>query len=114
MVVDATGKVTGYDSKTQEHQSYSNALKIGFALKDLAENIRSKYLKAERGDKVNEVDNFLKLRESEWNVKVTASALRQRNDRNWRKPHLLPLTEDCLKFNKFLLKRERERYQIKR
>lgn len=74
-MVKAARTISGYDAETQLHQSYSNAARVGFALKDLAMVVRSKYLKMGFREKSIEVDEFLKLRESDW-TKVTASARR--------------------------------------
>lgn len=106
-VVLVTRQLTGYDSATQQHSTYSNALRINYALKDLALCIRSEALKSGMDEEVKQIDNFLKLRESDWHIKISASALRQRNETNWRKPHILPLTEDCVNFNQYLQKTEK-------
>ncbi|KAJ8048981.1 hypothetical protein HOLleu_01514 [Holothuria leucospilota] len=45
---------------------------------------------------------------TEWRTSVTASAHRQRQEMSWKSPKLLPLTEDCVKFNNYLHRRELE------
>lgn len=99
--------MSGYDANTQKHKAYSNAGRVGFALKDLALAVRSKYIKQGLRDKSVEVDEFLKLRESDWD-KVTASARHQGEEEKWRNPQILPLTEDCVKFHGYLVDKEKE------
>ena len=50
---------------------------------------------------VIEVDEFNRLLNDEWNIKVTAAALHQLSDLNCRKPQLLPLTQDIVKYNRY-------------
>ncbi|KAJ8050200.1 hypothetical protein HOLleu_03306 [Holothuria leucospilota] len=93
--------LSGYNEETQEHARYSNALRLGFAVKDLAIAVRARYIKEGSRGEAAEVDEFLKLKDSEWRAKITSSVLRQRGEQSWKKPKILPLTSDCVKFNNF-------------
>ncbi|KAJ8050201.1 hypothetical protein HOLleu_03307 [Holothuria leucospilota] len=55
--------LSGYNEETQEHARYSNALRLGFAVKDLAIAVRARYIKEGSGGEAAEVDEFLKLKD---------------------------------------------------
>ncbi|KAJ8034113.1 hypothetical protein HOLleu_20819 [Holothuria leucospilota] len=61
--------LSGYNEETQEHERYSDALHMGYAVKDLALIVRGRYIKEGIKDKATEVDEFLKLKEIEWKSK---------------------------------------------
>lgn len=106
--VQCARSISGYNAETSVYESYSCALRIGFALTDLALVIKNAYIKEQNRAKVCEVDDFLHLRETDWRTNVNACAHRQRQERNWKAPKVLPLTEDCVKFNKYLNRSEEE------
>lgn len=55
-----------------------------------------------------DVDDFMHLRETEWKARVTSSALHWMQQQRWKAPKILPLAKDCVAFNSFLQRRERE------
>ncbi|XP_069102076.1 uncharacterized protein [Argopecten irradians] len=80
----------------------SLALKIGFSLSKCA-NIKLSRALIE-GDSViqDNVERFLKLYSLEWNTEVSSTALRCLETKKWNKPSLLPLTNDVIKYQKYL------------
>ncbi|XP_033106284.1 uncharacterized protein LOC117108395 [Anneissia japonica] len=107
-VVQAARNVSGYDEGRGEHQTYSLALKIGYCIADLAVIVRNQLIKEQDHKKKQEVDAFIQLRDTEWRTKITAAALKQRQTKKWKTPAILPLTEDCMAFNRFLKQREKD------
>ena len=107
-VVKASLVVSKYDESTQTHGAYSTALKLGPVLKDLVVVARGKYSRQNMEDHVKRVNEFERLLDDEWNIHVTSSALQQRTEMNWRNPKILPLTEDVVKFNKYLAETEKQ------
>lgn len=69
--------------------------------------MKSGYVKDQCRHRLAEVDDFLFLRQAEWHSKVTAAAYRQKQEVAWKAPKLLPLTEDCVRFNSYLKEREK-------
>ena len=107
-VVKASLVVSKYDEGTQKHGAYSTALKLGPFLKDLVVVVRGKYSRQHMEDHVKTVNEFERLLVNEWNIHVTSSALQQRTEKNWKNPRTLPLTQDVVKFNKYLAETEKE------
>ena len=98
--------LAGYDEANQSYHAYSTALRVGFAYTELGTVVKNAYIRQHARDKIALVNDFLHLRETEWKVQVTAAAHRQRQERSWKLPKLLPLTEDCTNCNTFLQTRE--------
>ncbi|XP_030840546.1 uncharacterized protein LOC105438115 [Strongylocentrotus purpuratus] len=107
-VVKASLFVSKYDEGTQKHGAYSTALKLGPFLKVLVVVVRGKYSRQHMEDHVKTVNEFERLLVDEWNIHVTSSALQQRTEKNWKNPRTLPLTQDVVKFNKYLAETEKE------
>ncbi|XP_060081304.1 uncharacterized protein LOC132560656 [Ylistrum balloti] len=80
----------------------SLALKIGFSLSKCA-NIRLSKALVEGDSKVQDnVERFQRLYSMDWNTEVSSTALKSLETKKWNKPSLLPLTNDVVKFQKYL------------
>ena len=107
-VIEAARRVSRYNSDSRTYGAFSVALKARPALQDLIIAVRGKYVRSRKDDKVKEVDEFSRLLQDEWHIKVTATALQQQQELNWRSPQILPLTYDVVDFSGYLTKTEKD------
>ena len=101
-LVEATLVLSGFNDKNQKHNHYSTAMRVGYALNDLASILRSELIKTGMDEGDRQVGRFIFVKKGEWREKITASALRQRQANAWKKPKVLPLNQDIQEFNAYL------------
>jgi hypothetical protein len=105
-VVNAVREVSGRKGDTMSNPS--NALKLGYYLKDLA-NIKMS-LALEKGDnaKYKSAKTFHKLCSKSWKSDVSAEACAEISERNFTRTLELPHPEDLLKLSSYLQELEKQ------
>ena len=103
IVLEAAQQCAGVSDGGGRYQTPSHALKSGGLVRRLAEIKQTQAL--ERGDTVTaeECVQFLKLCDLNWSNDVSSVALRNLSDRKRTGVRYLPLTEDVVKLNQFLM-----------
>ncbi|XP_070203323.1 uncharacterized protein [Littorina saxatilis] len=101
-IVASARNVCGYNHTTQEFDSPSLATKIGISLKKCARLLQAKAI--ERRDKETETNavQFLQVMNMTWNRKINHHAGRTLVKKKRNKIQLLPVTEDIVRFSRFL------------
>ncbi|XP_044590316.1 uncharacterized protein LOC123268918 [Cotesia glomerata] len=109
-VLDATKRVAGFDIETNSYRSPSLPPHIGTALKQISELVIAMLLRnpsmfnCQTPDiKIKEVKTFLSLINSQWTSEISSLAMRDLNEKKWKKPPILPLTRDVLKFKDYVI-----------
>ena len=107
-VVDATKTLCNFkrDRENEEIGAFASpsfALKIGHALKGCANILRGIALREKSNEMKADVNAFIELIDSEWAVKVSASALRTLNEAKSNKTPVLPVTDDLVKIRNYLV-----------
>ena len=110
-VLQAARHCAGCNDKGSEFQTPSYALKSGGLVRRLAEIKQSQAL--QKSDTVNAecCVQFLKLVELNWTLDISAVALRNLSERKRCGVRYLPLTEDVVKLNQYLVSQGNEAVQ---
>jgi len=101
LVVQAAKECAGFCET--EYQTPSSALKFGGMLKRLAEHKQVDALKRGDTSTADESSQFIKLCEMSWANEVSSVAVRNLADRKRNAAQFMPLTEDVVKLNSFLV-----------
>ena len=107
-VVDATKTLYNFkwDRENEEIGAFASpsfALKIGHALKGCANILRGIALRKKSKEMKADVNAFTELIDSEWAVKISASALRTLNEAMFNKTPVLPVTDNLVKIRNYLV-----------
>ena len=103
IVLEAAQQCAGVSDGGSQYQTPSHALKSGGSVRRLAKIKQTQAL--ERGDTVTaeECVQYRKLCDLNWSNDVSSVALRNLSDRKCTGVRYLPLTEDVVKLNHFLM-----------
>ena len=106
LIVDATKSLAGYTEASLDTNSSLKkpglALNIGYDLKKVAILLRGQALRERNTAILENANSFLQLFDLEWKNKIVSAALRSLGDKSFRKPDVLPLTEDLLKLRQYI------------
>ncbi|KAJ8971508.1 hypothetical protein NQ314_000670 [Rhamnusium bicolor] len=107
-VISATRHFTGFDPLNKTYKAPSVALHMGTALKVICDELTHLILKHAKGFQCNtpeeslawrqNVKNFKKLVEARWNTEISSIALKDMNEKRWKKPLLVQLINDVKSF----------------
>ncbi|XP_071357574.1 uncharacterized protein [Trachinotus anak] len=113
-VVEAVKGVAGFDEEKNLYKTPSLALKLGHALKKIADILEGVAQMAESDNEefLKNVKTTRNLDEKKWDVCVSSRALQTLKEGKWNTPQLLPFTEDVKKMHMHLDKC-REEYKGK-
>lgn len=99
----AVNEAAGYENGKYRAPSLATAL--GPAMKLCAQRLRVLYIKQEKNELKESVDRWLQVYDHEFYHGVGKTALAEVAKKKWNKPRLLPLAQDILKLNKYLLEK---------
>ena len=104
VVVKCVMDLSNFDVKMGESRvgTPSLALHIGYALKKCLGIVRGKALREKNRGLLEDVENFEKLMEAEWNYRISRHSLTTLNDRKHNQPDLLPVTSDLQKLKEYI------------
>lgn len=102
-VVEAAKECAGFTDSKSQYKVPSNALKSGAVLRTLAEIKQGEALERSDSATAETCVQFLKLCDLNWSCEVSSVALRNISDRKRTSCNILPLTEDVLKLNDFIV-----------
>lgn len=107
--IEATKRISKYDSDKRNFGAPSFALHFGTTLKDLSELTNKLILRNkipissnDTEKKLTELKRFKKIITSQWSTEIGSLALKDLNEKAASKPKLLPFTEDIIKLKKFV------------
>ncbi|CAH0563141.1 unnamed protein product [Brassicogethes aeneus] len=116
-VVTATRVISGYNHLTHTFTAPSLALHMGTRLIQVCDIASQLIIKKNRfidisepEKKLKNIKRFRSLITNHWNTELSSIALKDLNEKNWEKPKLFPLTEDIIKFQRFLTERAQKNY----
>lgn len=102
VLIKAVNKVSGLDDNARKVIP-SLALKLGHSLQKCAEILRGQEIIKGSGNETIQA-NFIELCQKQWAAEVSSKALRIITNKKLN-TETLPLTEDLLKFNKYLMEK---------
>lgn len=108
--VGATKVISGYNEDERTFRASSLALHMGTNLKNVC-NIatkliikKSRYLKCENVEQcLKDIKRLKNLIEQHWNSELSSLALKNLQEQQWQKPKLLPLTNDVMQFQQYVI-----------
>ena len=98
-ILKGTKLLTAYalnEDSPPEMQTPSLALKIGYALDKVAALDKGYAVRLKDKNKIDDLDDFIHLMESEWSTRISAVAINTMAENNYNKVEVLPITEDLL------------------
>jgi len=95
--VSAVKVLTGFDENTASYRTPSLALKIGHALKKIANVVKRQAIESREYEKIRDIDYFSDLCCGEWGEEIAKCALDTLNHRKRNKVNLLPIAADVQK-----------------
>lgn len=98
-ILKGTKLLTAYslnEDAPPEMQTPSLALKIGYALDKVAALEKGYAVRLKEKDKIDDLDDFIHLMNSEWSTRISAVAINTMAENNYNKVEVLPITEDLL------------------
>lgn len=103
-VVEAVKKTSGFPTTNEEVGvlTPSLALKLGYSLQKCALIIRGEALRDKDNALLEDVENFKKLMESEWEFRISHHSLATLSERKYNKVNVLPLAEDIDKLRRYI------------
>lgn len=105
-LVDATNEMTGYDHNIDTFRSPSLALRWATVLKQVCETAMFIAAKEENTTRNKEIKILKQMVETQFRFYVSTNANKDLSSKNWKKGSMLPLTEDVIKLNDFILHEE--------
>jgi hypothetical protein len=105
-VVAAVLKVSKYVECTKTESAKltvpSLALKLGYALRKCCTVLVNKALREKNDALERDAESFIRIYDSEWNVRVSSIALKTMTYDKRNKPELIPITADLVKIKQYL------------
>lgn len=107
-LVDATNEMCGYNPDLDTFKSPSLALRWATVLKQVCET--AIFLAAKKNDtaKINEIKSLKQMVETQFRFYVSTNANKDLSAKKWKKGSMLPLTEDVIRINEFIVKEEQK------
>lgn len=119
-IIAAAKIISGYDAEKQTFKASSLALHLGTSLKFLCDIAKKTVitkdplfsnLNFDRDAKQKEITELRDMISSHWCNDIASVANKVLNEKKWEKPKLLPLTEDVLAFNNYVMKLADEAFE---
>lgn len=107
LLIDATNEIAGYDSTRDTFKSPSLALRWATVLKQVCEVAMFLSVKENDMNKHKEIKTLKQMIETQFRFYVSTNANKDLTSKNWKKGSMLPLTEDIIKMNKFVVEGEK-------
>ena len=114
-IVKGTKRLTEYALKedtAQEMKTPSLALKIGYSLGKVVGLEKGYALKSKDKAKVEDVDAFIHLMNTEWSTRISHVAHNTMAENNYNKVEVLPITEDLLLLRQYTITKLRELTEV--
>ena len=105
-LVSATNKLAGYDSNKDTFKSPSLALRWATVLKQVCDTAMFICLKENDTTKNKEIKTLKNMIDTQFRYYVSTNAHKDLSLKNWQKGNMLPLTEDVIKMNQFVINEE--------
>nr|XP_023026197.1 uncharacterized protein LOC111514190 [Leptinotarsa decemlineata] len=109
-IVTATKIISGYDEENRNYKSPSLALHMSTRLTqvcDIATKLmikKSKFMHYENSqDSLKNIKRFKMLVSSHFNSEISSLALKDLNEKQWKKPKTFPLTSELQQFQKYVM-----------
>lgn len=105
-LVNAANEISGYDSLNDTFKSPSLAFKWGTVLKQVCDT--AIFIATKESDEVKQKEMTLlrQMIETQFRFYVSTNAYKDLSSKSWKKGSILPLTEDVIKMNEFVVMEE--------
>ncbi|KAJ8929599.1 hypothetical protein NQ314_017706, partial [Rhamnusium bicolor] len=104
----ASKVISGYDPVTRSFKASSLALHMATTLKQVCDVAMKLIIKKspliDISDSESSFKNIKRLKQiftNHWNIEISSLALKDMNEKSWKRPKLFPLTSDLMQFQKF-------------
>ncbi|KAH0998600.1 hypothetical protein HUJ04_005431 [Dendroctonus ponderosae] len=114
-IIGSVRVISGYCEETKTFKSGSLALHMGTTLKQVCDIATKNIIKkspivpcTNAEEKLKDIKRLKHLIENHWSSEISSLALKNFKENNYSSPKLLPLTQDVVKFQKFVMKEANE------
>ncbi|XP_074026783.1 uncharacterized protein [Leptinotarsa decemlineata] len=114
-IVGAVRVISGYCERTKSFQASSLALHMGTTLKQVCDIATKNIIKkspiiscANAEESLKDIKRLKNLIENHWTSEISSLALKHLKEINYATPKLLPLTQDVMKFQTFVMNEANE------